>query len=169
MQPHFFCNVSSHHDIVILKILKRIIRKLYIYTCPYSEQQFLLNSCDGVCFQARLAVFTLHENTMGCFSKASKSKCNQQSERISPVPIFFFSNPGLTYFLLHFATQMSFILLSLFLFKKMWKLIFLLSPSHFRAWLSQILSRARDMGSVCGYKYKINYQPNRHPITGDHL
>ena len=71
----------------------------------------------------------------------------------------FFSNPGFTYFLLHFATQMSFLLLSLFLFQKMWKLIFLLSPSHFRAWLSQILSRARDMGRVCGNKYK-----NRLPI-----
>ena len=35
--------------------------------------------------------------------------------------------------------------------------------------LSQILSRARHMGRVCGYKYKINYRLYRQPITGDHL
>ena len=35
--------------------------------------------------------------------------------------------------------------------------------------LSQILSRVRHMGRVCGYKYKINYRLNRQPITGNHL
>ena len=97
----------------------------------------------------------------GVFQKHQSQNAIRISERLLPVPIFFFSNPGLTYLPLHFATQMSFLLLSLFLFRKMWKLIVLLSPSHFRAWLSQIISRARDMGRVCGYKYKINYRPSR--------
>ena len=71
-------------------------------------------------FKCGLAVFSLHENsTMGCFSqiyivyisvKIDKKHQSQNAIRISERH-FFFSNPGLTYFLLHFATQISFLLL----------------------------------------------------------
>ena len=84
---------------------------------------------------------------------------------------FSFSNPGFSIIkFLHFATHMSFLLLSLFLFRKNVETNCSVVPITFSGMrLSQILSRVRHMGRVCGYKYKINYRLNRQPITGNHL
>ena len=120
-------------------------------------------------FKRGLAVFTLHENaSMGCFSTASKSKCNLHIRAPFAGSYFFLLEFGLKF--LHFATHMSFLLLSLFLFRKNVETNCSVVPITLPGMrLSQILSRARHMGRVCGYKYKINYRLNRQPITGDHL
>ena len=118
-----------------------------MYTCPCPEQRFLFNSCEGVCFQARSRRFHIAR------------KCKSINVKMQPSAfrrfLFFLFESGLNVFtpaLCYPNVISSFVTFS---FRKMWKLIVLLSPSHFRAWLSQILSRARDMGRVCGYKCKI--------------
>ena len=90
------------------------------------------------------------------------------SERLSPDPIFFSSRIGDERIIkfLHFATHMSFLLLSLFLFRKNVETNCSVVPITFPGMrLSQILSRARHKGRVCGYKYKINYRLNRQPMN----
>ena len=49
---------------------------LYVYLPVLSNDFFSIDAMVSV-FKRGLAVFTLHENaSMGCFSTASKSKCN---------------------------------------------------------------------------------------------
>ena len=143
-----------------------------MYTCPCSEQQFLFNSCDGVCFQTRSVSFHIARKcNNGMFFKSMKVKMESAYQSAFRRFLFFFvSILGLTYFLLHFATQMSFLLLSLFLFRKMWKLFFSVVPITFP--VMAIPNPIPGMGhgeGVSGYKYKINYRPNRQPTTGDYL
>ena len=104
---------------------------------------YIQSSRKGVCFQAWSRRFHIAR-------KCKSINVKMQSECLSPLPIFSFES-GLNA-LCYPNVISSFVTFS---FRKMWKLIVLLSPSHFRAWLSQILSRARDMGRVCGYKCKI--------------
>ena len=103
-----------------------------MYTCPCSEQRFLFNSCDGVCFQTRSLSFHIARKcNNGMFFKSMKVKTESAYQSaFRQFLFFFFSILGLTYFLLHFATQMSFLLLSLFLFRKMWKLFFFCCSHH---------------------------------------
>ena len=117
-------------------------------------------------FKRGLAVFTLHENaSMGyVFQQHQSQNAICISERLSPDPIFFPSRIRALRIIkfLHFATHMSFLLLSLFLFRKNVETNCSVVPITFPGMrLSQILSRVRHMGRVCGYKYKINYRLKR--------
>ena len=142
-----------------------------MYTCPCSEQRFLFNSCDGVCFQARSRSFHIARKcNNGMFFKSIKVKMQSAYQSaFRRFLFFFFSNPGLTYLLLAlcYANVIS-SFVTVFIPKNV-ETNCSVVPITFPGMAIPNPIPGTDMGRVCGYKYKINYRPNRQPITGVHL